>query len=374
MRKRSIMSLLLAFCLCFSMITPVMAANNNTDNSIENNKEMSELDLVLAAYTFMASNDQEQNLWPVGFCYVSTLPLYDLDNNIVAYYVKLLSGGYAVVNNNIDNPSVIEFGDDSNLLIEEILSSNSNPHIIYNDPFNIYDLNLDQPLAITNEDVISFYDYYPNMNEKNEQLANLHSEQRKLIAELPMLYRSDDDYGFIYESNLPSGSCLIGNIPFLRGIDWATTGEFSDIAKNHCGAVAVTNLALYFAHIGYSNLEVENSVRKTFASVQVYVPNGPVMTIADKAKKYFNWRGYTLNYSTIYNFDDIMEAINAERPCGILLENSLADWHWVIGVGYRQYYSGSNYIRIINGWNDSDKYYYMPHNGSTLMSATQYWI
>ena len=35
MRKRSIISLLLAFCLCFSMITPAMAAEVNAEAQIE---------------------------------------------------------------------------------------------------------------------------------------------------------------------------------------------------------------------------------------------------------------------------------------------------------------------------------------------------
>lgn len=35
MRKRSIISLLLVFCLCFSMITPAMAAEVNAEAQIE---------------------------------------------------------------------------------------------------------------------------------------------------------------------------------------------------------------------------------------------------------------------------------------------------------------------------------------------------
>lgn len=45
---------------------------------------------------------------------------------------------------------------------------------------------------------------------------------------------------------MPSSSYSQNTIAYANSVNWVTTKYFSNIAKNHCGAVAVTNLALYF--------------------------------------------------------------------------------------------------------------------------------
>lgn len=64
----------------------------------------------------------------------------------------------------------------------------------------------------------------------------------------------------------------------------------------------------------------------------------------------------------------------ADHPCGILLENSLFSWHWVICVGWRTYTTGANYMRIVNEWDNTANYFYQPNVGSTWVSGTEYWV
>ena len=68
------------------------------------------------------------------------------------------------------------------------------------------------------------------------------------------------------------------------------------------------------------------------------------MTIAGDTKTYFPNRGYNLSYSNVGNFATIKNAVTNDRVTGILLANGIVDWHWVLGVGYREYANAGNYF------------------------------
>ena len=70
MRKRSIISLLLAFCLCFSMITPAMAAEVNAEAQIEA-QAMSRL----ADFDFVQSADVNEALYHFVYQYYQVVIL-----------------------------------------------------------------------------------------------------------------------------------------------------------------------------------------------------------------------------------------------------------------------------------------------------------
>ena len=53
------------------------------------------------------------------------------------------------------------------------------------------------------------------------------------------------DYGFLDIKDMPTSKYKYNTIQ-LTNHNWATTGEFSDIGSNHCGAIASTNLAFVF--------------------------------------------------------------------------------------------------------------------------------
>lgn len=361
--------------MCMSITTSVSAASapDVTDVGLDN------IDAILASHYFLASSQDDMNFWSNDLSDVDIVPLYDTEGNISSYYVELSDNcGYAVINNNVENPTAIEFGKGCNPQIREILDNTEQPHIIYNNPMSLYDTS-EVMLLSDNADAEDIYDNYPDLLEPNFELANTISQQKMLLESTPMLC-GDGDYGFITSGNMPSGKYTSACVSNLSGVPWVSTGETTDYANNHCGSVAVTNLAMYFAKRGNSNLMISNDKIATFKAVHKVVGDGPKMTIADDAVKYFSNRGYTLNYSTdrcLFMNDRIAAenaAINKNRPCGLLLEDALFSWHWILAVGYRNYTSGDKYFQIVDGWSNDSSRYYKPGAGSTWVSMTEYWV
>ncbi len=228
-----------------------------------------------------------------------------------------------------------------------------------------------------------FYTNYPDLSNRNDGLADMLIQQKTMLncAAPLMLYKDDGDYGFI--SELPHDTYTSNTISDCN-LEWMTTGDFSGkldnngkIIDNHCGSVAAANLALYFGTQGYSKLLKANNF-ETFKAIHSYIGNGPAMTIADKARDYFRDCGYTLNYETSLlpsNLSIVITAIDNDRSCGFLLENSLLSWHWVLAVGYRTgNVSGKTYFTIVNGWQKSAHCFYRVNEGSTWMSSSEYWM
>lgn len=373
--KKRIVSLLIVVVLIISSSITSASAQETSNKPTSTNMDI--LDVLVASTVYLKSDINNEDLLPENSYCKEIIPLYNIHNEIVAYYITFTSSSYAVVNNNINNPIVIEFGEGDNHLISEIMNSNTNPHIIYNSPFDIYNKSEVSTNLLDSADSKDLFDYYPDLTENNVQALTLHDEiKSKLFLLYPMLNLSkgDGDYGFIDLGGLPSGSYSAKTISSASSVNWATTGEFSNIANNHCAAVAVTNLALYFAKRGSSNLMVNNSKTDTFKAVHAIVGNGPVMIIAGSAKTYFKNRGYTLNYTGADTISSLKTATDNNRPCGILLADGIVDWHWIISVGYRTYSSsGDTYVQIVNGWNNTIQKYYKPHSGSMWWSATQYY-
>lgn len=176
------------------------------------------------------------------------------------------------------------------------------------------------------------------------------------------------NYGFV--KSLPEGEHFLRLLP-ATDLPWFTTYRANDIANNHCGAVMVTNLALYYASLGADNLIVNDDIDKTFVAVHKVVGNGPVFNLGQKARKYFRQRGYDLSLRSAASYSALKSALNAGNPLGLILASTLFDWHWVLALGWAQYAEGDNYLYIIDGWNSSPRYYRI-HRGSLWLQATSY--
>lgn len=372
---RKILSLILIIALTMSIgSTYAFASETQTSNQ---SKQMDSYDVIITGYLFAAGTSSSARTSDTQIAVTNIVPLYNLSDEIVAYYVTYSSNEYAVVNNNTDNPTAIEFGGGTQQYIEEILSNYESPKIIYNNPISVYEgSEITTLFTVGGNEVKSIEDYYPELLEKNETLS-AQLEKIKIEVEKAGIIRStrgDGDYGFIDSSKMPTGTYTHDEILYAETTIWAKMSDFNKIAENHCGATAVTNLALYFAKRGNTNLKIKDSINETFKAVHAIVGNGPTAMIAGHAVNYFSQRGYKLNYSNADTFSDIIQATKDERPCGILLIDSLFSWHWVICVGWRQYTNGDFYMRINNNWNASVDTYYKPGSGSAWWSGTQYWV
>lgn len=186
-------------------------------------------------------------------------------------------------------------------------------------------------------------------------------------------HRHAGDYGFCGRSALPLSSYETQSLN-MKPIRWATTGDFQKAAYNHCGAVFVTNLALYFDQLGYKDLQVNDSMSDTFAVVHQIVGNGPVALLAGKAQTYFAGRGYLLKSRRVGTLRRLKLAIANQHPLGILLAQGWVDWHWILVVGWRQYSTGETYLRIVDGWHPTENRFYKVGGGAAWWSATEYWL
>lgn len=376
---KKLLSVVLALCMCSTAAVIALAAQINIGDDVSEGTDITEIDALLMASSVLNSSDEEEDILVSEETTANTpIPLYSSDGDVVAYYVTFNPTGYAVVNNNGGNPSVIEFGEDTQYLIEDILSADENAVVIYNNPTEVVSENEMSEIVLSSgsseSDVIDLYTYYPELAENNVYaMAQLEYLRQTYVPEASIASSNDSDWGFIDWDNMPSGSYSAKTITGATSVDWAKMSDYSSYATNHCGATAVTNLALYYAYRGYSNLCI-GTKDITFYCVYNIVGKGPKMTIASDAKEYFDNCGYTLKYSTVWTFSGIKDAVSDKHPCGILLINAINEWHWVLCVGYRVYSSGGNYMRLVTGWDNTTKKFYLVNSGSQWWSATEYWV
>lgn len=220
----------------------------------------------------------------------------------------------------------------------------------------------------------TLYDFYPELLQQDLELRNEISILKLEMMKNKITTRGDGDYGFIDWGNMPSGSYSSKTITNASSTSWITTYDTLHLADDHCGATASTNIALYYANRGYSNLKINNSKIDTFKAVHKIIGNGPVIMIAGGTEQYFQDRGYSLSSSFVGDFSGIKSAANKNQIQGILLADGIDSWHWILAVGYRQYNSGGNYMRIVNGWHNTIDVFYKINYGSSWISATKYWV
>ena len=184
---------------------------------------------------------------------------------------------------------------------------------------------------------------------------------------------SKNEYNFIERNALPKTTYIEDELFFKSQIKWAKTNQFNHLAKNHCGAIFVTNLILYYNSVGYDNL-ILNDIDDTFKEVHKKVGNGPKLLLAKDAKYYFSQRGYKLAYSSFRSIESIKKSIAEKNPVGILLSAGLFEWHWVMVVGWIQFESKETYLKIVTGWNELTFKYLKLGSAPYLWSATSYAI
>lgn len=183
--------------------------------------------------------------------------------------------------------------------------------------------------------------------------------------------QSKQPYGLIREADLTDPMADLNDL-HLGQNTWAVAETYREEAKDHCAALLITNLALYFSRQGYGGLLINDHIDDTFREVYRMVGDGPIPMTADKAKKYFLERGYRLKTRPVMTYRRLKKAIDLGRPLGLLLTESWNHWHWVLAVGYRKTVEKGKYIHVVDGWHARGNQYYQVHKGSFWWSATEY--
>lgn len=307
---------------------------------------------------------------------LSTQPLYNLSDSVIAYKVYMTDGSYIVVNANKDNPVIIEFSDPKMVSADSLRTLSTNKRQYYLAPGIIAEKSDTKKTEVMIENVKYNLDedteqiktietaFASMLNTPNPKLAAQHEIGLSLLNQyksssgiLPCSDSVEDAFSFLISvSELPEDSYTKNNLYGLNMVfTWGTTGEFGSLPNvdNHCAATSAFNVALYFGLINNNSVGLGPRDRK-FIQIHGYMGNGPVLPGEYRTRfKYFieeeteydavvrnptnTWANYKQHIDTGYmNIMCLLPALNMG--------------HMVNGVGYREYSSGSNYCKIKNNW------------------------
>ena len=197
---------------------------------------------------------------------------------------------------------------------------------------------------------------------------------------LGKFFLGNGNYGFIRAQDIGAFDDL-GNRNFrevkISGTHFPirSTANFAQLAKNHCGATQTFNLSELYMTRHPQNHELAELKKlndlEHFKLIHAYVPNGPVVFLARRIKRFFHDIGLDFKYRKISK-TNIKQSLDNDKPVALLLADGLANWHWVLAIGYRIYPDGTLYLQLIDNHKNSTDSYYRINKGSWLAHACEY--
>ncbi len=171
-----------------------------------------------------------------------------------------------------------------------------------------------------------------------------------------------DDYNIFTETGLPSRGHYADNLPdcLSKGIKWGTTTEFDRYGKNHCASVSIFNIIQYYAHLLKSPDLNGHTRLDTFESIYNLAGKGPTIPVSYRSAFVNSIIPHYKAYAggRAVSWDNYVAAIRDQRMVYLVLWPSLFNAHYVNGIGFREYYSGEKYVRIVDNWRKTtDRYY-----------------
>lgn len=159
---------------------------------------------------------------------------------------------------------------------------------------------------------------------------------------------------------------------------FAVTGDYADIARNHCAATMLTNVMLQHDGAGAAG----PPWRSLFCGVHAAIGNGPVLWIPRRANRYLAANRVPVvcrqvNRHLCETRPDrlaaiLYEEIAAGRVCGLMVAASALQWHWVLAVSAERNADGTRSFLIADGWHARRMYRYVPDQGSRLMAIATF--
>lgn len=187
---------------------------------------------------------------------------------------------------------------------------------------------------------------------------------KKIFKKLKKFILGHGNYGFLDASQMSKDNFIDFYIDDSANLDFITTADNKNLAKNHCGATAATNLGHYYIR----DLDLDFLFKKFHNEIG----NGPVFFISKKIQRTFKDLGKDLEYFSTRNVNEIKAALDQNHMGIFLLANGLFDWHYVVALGYRLYENGDFYLIIMDGWTKDRKRFYKINSGSLLLTASFY--
>lgn len=356
--------------------------------AISTSTEMTALDVMVAAFRDLSAVDVEggTSLWASTTGIASHTPLRSASGSTIAHYVKFNPAGYAVVNNNKDNPVVLEYSEEDHpepaLLAGQYLDFGTAAE---------QPTGTDDEVGTVSNEAKQQLSAYLQSTDPNQLLA--HAQTRYSLTTIggrdimldpklggttlataplstapltifdtaPTASTLGGSYGILKPADLPKQNYSARMLTRASLVTWGTTGEFAKLSgvKNHCGATAAFNVVNYYrVRYGRSKLML-SSRSSTFTALHKKIGNGPVtfVGLTGGLKSYVESRGSSITRTSNGGYANIKTAIDNNRMVIILLAAGLVKWHYVNGLGWRQYSGGAKYIRVMDGWNNTTSRY-----------------
>ena len=119
-RYKKPFSVMLVVALVICMVTPCSAATKYAAvGDSESTEMMDSLDILLAAFRVLGGEaESESAVWENISGIRDIQPLYDVEHSVIAYYLAFDPYGYAIINNNLNNPIVMEYSPVNNVSMD----------------------------------------------------------------------------------------------------------------------------------------------------------------------------------------------------------------------------------------------------------------
>lgn len=386
---KKIISLVMAFVFVVSMSTAIYATE------VEPEKMNMEQLQVAASYFFWTDVSTNVSEWETNNSFDYPIPLYSLEDELIAYYIKTLDengevNGYMIVNAFWDNPCVLEYGYGSSAgeKIDEYLLDGQKVYYNLAGEFfteqdqNIYmasknDKTFTKNRANTNDEVIDLVEILSVPDHALKSTINAFYEEHERNSVSRSGANGYPNWNILGLNYMPSGRYSSGNLPYVGSTSWAimSQGDYN----NSCGPTSGTNMLIYYGKkLGVTFVTNKgNTINSLYdymgtddwglgdwgtsaagytSGLKAYVnANFSNRTVTTNTYSTYSWTSVKSNITNGY-----MVAAYLEHPNGLTSGGA----HYVNYVGWRNYEdNGANYIRIITQWDASDDFYVL-HNSA----------
>ena len=371
------------------VITILMFSMPALTNAEAENGSISETDVMLIAsqHIILCIENDASCPWMISnTCY--TYPLYDLNDNVWAYYVSVLDqesdNGYIVICASKENPSVIEYGysrspevSDSSHTFYFTMGLFFNyergtcRNIFDNKTYEITELSAKYG-DITSSVVLSCPSAQRNLKELRTAYKNVNVVKSgggwNILDELPT--------GVAEEIGLLSKSLIS---------DYFVTSDFS--GTNHCGPTSGMNVLKYYTKkLSFNLLSADTGLGlydndDIFSFLYTRMGNGgPTLpgSYRSALQTYINtrksnssgWSSVSISCnSQTKSYNNIKSNITNGRMAYLVIWNGLQA-HYINVIGYYKYSTSENvYVRVINNWNRQPNYYYLFRTGASTYNS-----
>lgn len=320
------------------------------------------------------NSDKIQLLSDFSVTYTDSVPLYNTNEEIVAYYMPGIDDGYAILD---VEGNVVEYCYSDT--ISEIEDSEndcyySGPGVYYVEDDKNKDLlvNAVTRRKIKKELAKEFEVVENDLDNQNKE--NVITEKNSYTITFPDSTTGSNGKKTYTDINynVLSLSKKV-NLPY-------NTRYFSYNTEGTCGSTAAAIfMYYYYDHISTKYITSNKYIGKTYAKQTAFVNNFKTLIgddgsgtgykkVKNGINKYLKSINKTQNckYVTKLNIitsviSKIMSCIDSSKPCIVGLNNEpVYGDHWVVGVGYAKYWGSygrntgyTHFIKVNNGWYSS---------------------